>query len=326
MFPRAPLGALVAACASLVFASSSEPQARRDPAVTVMAVPDGGIQPQALIDAEGTVHLIYFKGEPGGGDLFYVRRKPSDAAFSAPLRVTSDAGSAIATGSVRGGQIALGRNGWIHVAWNGSRPIDRDGIKQTPMWYARLAPDGKAFEPQRAIGSHTKNLDGGGSVAADRTGHVYVVWHAAGAVEGEPHRPIYVATSLDDGARFQPEKGFANEGGACGCCGVETLVDSRGRLPILYRSPGAMVHRDAMWMTIGAQGASAPVRLQPSELPACPMTTFAMAAAPDGIVAAWETQQQIYSALLDPDRRAISGVTAMAGTAGRKHPSVAIYT
>jgi hypothetical protein len=77
-------------------------------------------------------------------------------------------------------------------------------------------------------------------------------------------------------------------------------------------------------MTISAQGASAPVRLQPWELPACPMTTFAMAAANDAIVAVWETDQQVYSATLDPDRRTFGAVTAMAGTAKRKHPSVAI--
>src|SRR5260221_936784 len=54
------------------------------------------------------------------------------------------------------------------------------------------------------------------------------------------------------------------------------------------------------------------------------MTSFAMAATADRVVAAWETQQQIYSADLSPDRQTISGVTPMAGTAIRKHPSVAI--
>jgi hypothetical protein len=300
------------------------PSQQPDSRVAIVATPDGGIQPQAVIDTSGTIHLLYFKGEPAAGDLFYVRRKARDAAFSAPLRVNSEAGTAVATGSVRGGQIALGRNGWIHVAWNGSKPIERGGANQTPMWYARLAPGGSAFDAQRPIGGQTKNLDGGGSVAAGTDGRVYVVWHAAGTEEGEPHRPIYVSTSTDDGGRFAPEKAFANDGGACGCCGVETLVDARDRLQILYRSAGGMIHRDAMWMTIGRQGASAPVRLQPWELPACPMTTFALAAAPAGIVAAWETQQQIYSAVLDPDRRTLSAVAPMAGTGVRKHPSVAV--
>jgi hypothetical protein len=300
--------------------AAEEPASR----VEIVATPNGGIQPQALVDRTGTIHLLYFKGEPGSGDLFYVRRKAGDMDFSAPLRVNSEAGTAIATGSVRGGQIALGRNGWVHVGWNGSRALERDGVKLTPMWYARLSPRGTTFEPQRPIGKQTKHLDGGGSVAADRNGQVYVVWHAAGLEEGEPSRRIYVATSPDDGARFAPEKAFTIEGGACGCCGVETFADDRGRLEILYRAAGAMIHRDAMWLTIGAQGASPPLRLQPWELPACPMTTFAMAAASGGLVAAWETDQQIYSATLDPDRRAIGSVTAMAGAAKRKHPSIAV--
>ena len=310
--------------AATITLSWSQAAPRPDSRIEIAATPDDGIQPQAVIDTAGTIHLLYFKGEPGAGDLFYVRRQARDAAFSSPLRVNSEAGTAIATGSVRGGQIALGRNGWIHVAWNGSKAVERDGVKHTPMWYARLSAGGGAFEPQRPIGTHTKNLDGGGSVAAGTDGRVHVVWHAAGLEEGEPHRPIYIATSSDDGGRFAAEKAFANDGGACGCCGVETLVDAKGRLQILYRSAGAMIHRDAMWMTIGPNGASTPVQLQPWELSACPMTTFAMAAAPAGIVAAWETQQQIYSAVLDPDRRALSAVVPMTGTAVRKHPSVAI--
>lgn len=299
------------------------PQA--DGRVEIVATPNGGIQPQAIIDAAGTIHLLYYKGEPGSGDLFYVHRKAGAAGFSAALQVNSEAGTAIAAGSVRGGQIALGRTGWVHVGWNGSRAVERDGVKLTPMWYARLAPGGTAFEPQRPIGKQTKHLDGGGSVAADRNGRVHLVWHAAGVDEGEPNRRIYVATSADDGGRFAAEKAFTMEGGACGCCGLETLVDSKARLQILYRAAGALKHRDAMWMTIGpSPGESTPVRLQPWELPACPMTTFAMAAAPGGIVAAWETERQIYAAVLDPERRTVSGVTAMTGTASRKHPSVAI--
>ena len=90
----------------------------------------------------------------------------------------------------------------------------------------------------------------------------------------------------------QPEKAFANEGGACGCCGVETLVDAArppADLVSLCRRddpPRCDVADDR------AAGRVAPVTLQPWELPACPMTTFAMAAAPDGIVAAWETRSR----------------------------------
>jgi hypothetical protein len=50
------------------------------PKVTLLRTPHGDIRPQAVLDAKGTLHLIYFKGDnAGAGDLFYVRREP-DAA------------------------------------------------------------------------------------------------------------------------------------------------------------------------------------------------------------------------------------------------------
>ena len=298
--------------------------ARPTPRVEHMAVPDGGIQPQAVLDARGTIHLIYYKGEPSGGDLYYVRRGASDAAFSAPIRVNGDAGSAISAGAVRGGRIALGRNGWVHVAWNAAHPVDRDGMQVTPMWYSRLAPGSHAFEPQRAIGTHTKYLDGGGTVAADGAGHVYVIWHAAGPVEGEMHRQLFVAASTDDGTRFAPDRVLPNAGGACGCCGTAALVDDAGRLQILYRSAADGIHRDATWMTVRASGAQPPIRLQPWNLPACPMTTFAIAQAADALVGAWVVEQQIYTASLNPVTQAAAAPSAMTGSAVRNHPAVAI--
>lgn len=296
----------------------------RSVGVTLVRTPEAGIQPQAAVDAAGTVHLLYFKGDPGHGDLFYARLPHGAATFAPAVRVNSKRGSVIATGSVRGGQLALGRAGFVHVAWNASRPIERDGVKETPMWYARLRPGAPAFEPQRAIGSHTRHLDGGGSVAADAAGRVHVVWHAAGNVDGETHRRIYVATSSDDGARFSREEAYGDTAGLCGCCQLETLVDRRGQLNVLYRAAGDAVHRDAMWLRVVRGKSAAPIRLQAWELPACPMTTFAMTRRGGDIVAAWETQQQIYSAVLTPESRRVSPTSSMSGTALRKHPSVAV--
>ena len=89
--------------------------------VEVVKTPDGGIQPQAVADGRGTVHLLFFRGDPMHGDLFYAKRNPGQTGgFLLPIRVNSEAGSAIATGTIRGGQIALGPKGKVHVAWNGS--------------------------------------------------------------------------------------------------------------------------------------------------------------------------------------------------------------
>ena len=127
---------------------SDRPRTTTSPGgVTVLKTPDGGIQPQAAIDARGVIHLIYFKGDPAAGDLFYVRREPGKEGFTAPIRVNSQPGSAIAMGTIRGGQIALGKGGRVHVAWNGSRGArPKTPAGGSPMLYTRSDP-GPASPP-----------------------------------------------------------------------------------------------------------------------------------------------------------------------------------
>src|SRR5262245_50882901 len=117
--------------ALLALAPSTAPA----PTVEHLAVPDGGIQPQAAIDTHGTIHLVYYKGEAAGCDPYYTRRAANDRALATAIRVNSDPGSAIAAGAVRGGRLALGRDGRVHVAWNAARAVVRNGESITPMWY-----------------------------------------------------------------------------------------------------------------------------------------------------------------------------------------------
>src|SRR5215510_6431047 len=72
--------------------------------VVLVRVPGNGIQPEAVVDSRGTMHVLYFAGEPQAGDLFYVRSKDYGQTFSVPVRVNSQPGSAIAIGTIRGGQ------------------------------------------------------------------------------------------------------------------------------------------------------------------------------------------------------------------------------
>src|SRR5262249_2605906 len=95
-------------------------QAGNSEKVRLIRVPNGGIQPQAAVDKKGVVHMIYFKGDPAHGDVYYVRSKDSGATFSSAIRVNSEQGTAVAAGTIRGARIALGENGRVHVAWNGS--------------------------------------------------------------------------------------------------------------------------------------------------------------------------------------------------------------
>src|SRR5262250_2920354 len=70
-----------------------------DDMVDLFRAPNGGLQPQAVADASGALHLVYFAGEPSAGDVFYVRREGGKKDFSSPIRVNSQPGSAIATGA-----------------------------------------------------------------------------------------------------------------------------------------------------------------------------------------------------------------------------------
>jgi hypothetical protein len=292
------------------------------PTVTVLATPNDGLQPQAVVDGRGTLHVIYFKGDPAGGDLYYVRQASTSASFSAPIRVNNEPGTAIATGTIRGGHVALGRNGWIHVAWDAAHPIGESGAKYSPMYYARLAPSATSFEPQRAIG-RTVNLDGG-TITADGSGHVYLAWHAQGATPGEEHRAVYVAASADDGAHFDGEKPVIHDGGVCGCCGVTALVDRDNRLNILYRAAADGVHRDLTWAVVGNNGGVRTECLGAWDLNACPMTTSALVQNGAGLVAAWQTEHQIYWTSLDPYHVSHTPVQPLSGTGLRGHPSIAV--
>ena len=319
-----PVTSIAFACSVALAASHQAgpaPDVRlSSPPVRVVALPDGGIQPQALVDRAGTSHVLYFAGEPAGGDLYYFsenqNRKPST-----PVRVNSVAGSALATGSVRGGQLALGRSGRVHVAWHGSRTA---GAAPAPMWYSRSTADGSTFEPQRVVSGSAPGLDGG-AVAADSSGHVVVAWHANGARAGDRHRTVYLAASADDGATFlPPAAATAAPIGACDCCGMRALYDRSGALHVLYRAATDGIHRDTTWLTVSRAMARPPVRLHRWDLDACPMTTYALAETEDGLVAAWETAQQIYSADLNPAAGISSAPVAIPGNGSRRHPSLAV--
>jgi hypothetical protein len=204
--------------------------------------------------------MIYYKGNGVAGDVFYVTSKDNGDTFSSAIRVNSQDQSAVAAGTIRGAHLSLGMNGRVHVAWNGSGkakpkgpanpdlPVDSPYRYSSPMLYSRINEQGTGFEPERNLMTHTYSLDGGGSVASDDSGNVFVVWHANSLQEearGEGTRSVWVARSDDDGKTFAPEvKANRDQTGACGCCGLRAHSDQRGNIYILYRSAGNSINRD----------------------------------------------------------------------------------
>ncbi len=297
--------------------------------VAVLRAPADGIQPQAAIDPKGVIHLIYFKGKPSGGDLFHVRRDPGRDCFTEPVRVNSQPASAIAVGTIRGGQIALGKGGRVHVAWNGTdvaRPKNPSG--GSPMLYTRSDEGGTTFEPQRNLMTRTSALDGGGTIAAAGDGNVYVAWHGRteDAPDGEMGRRMFVARSRDEGATFAPEEpALDRQTGACACCGTRALADRRGMVYALYRAATEHVGRDMTLLISDDRGAHfRGAAIHPWRINACPMSGASLAEGGAGVLAAWETKGQVYFARIDPQTTTISPPVSPPGDAGsRKHPAVA---
>ncbi len=305
--------------------------------VNLLRAPDHGLQPQTVVDEHGVLHLIYLAGEPGASDVFYVRRAPGQASnqtgFTAPLRVNSQPGSAVAVGTMRGAHIAIGKNGRVHVTWNGSgKATPRGPQNSDPMLYARMNDAGTAFEAERNLMQVSHELDGGGSLATDKAGNVYVVWHGGGEQKGETHRRVWLARSTDEGKTFAAEAPvFRDETGACGCCGMRAFVDGGGALYLLYRTATGLTERGMFLLTSTDQGRSFQgERLDNWTLTTCPMSTVTMTASTAGgkqPQAAWENNGQVFFATLD---RISTGsgsdlvkIAAPDPTGQRKHPAIA---
>ena len=327
--------AVLAIAACLVSASTVSPGARPvSDNVTLIRVPHGGIQPEAIVDSNGVLHLLYFSGEARAGNLFYVRSTDVGATFSAPVRVNSQDGSAIATGTIRGGQLAVGRGGRIHVAWNGSDTASPRGLinpannqPSMPFLYTRSNPGGTAFEPQRSLTRRSFGVDGGGSIAADADGHVYAAWHAlpVGGKQGEDNRLVWIAHSTDDGVTFaEEEPAWREPTGACGCCGLR-LFAGPSSLYLLYRSATSLTDRDIYVLESNDHGRSfRGSRVQPWEIAACPMTSMSLVASRSAVLGAWETAGQVFFGAVDSGSARIPAAVAAPGGPGtRKHPRLA---
>ena len=270
--------------------------------VTFWHLPDGAIQPQAVTDSGGTIHVLYFQGDAKAGNLFYLRLAPEQTRPSEPIQVNSEPSSAGAIGTVRTAQIAAGKDSRVHVVWNGLGPKNENGYPTSYQAYTRLNAAGTAFEPQRNLTTWAKGLDGGGSVAADKTGNVYVTWHALANAKEEAGRAVFISISRDSGKTFTREKQANPETtGACACCGMKAFADSKGILTILYRAAGENTNRDTMRLISRDAGKTFEMkRLDRWNLNACPMATYALTESNNEILGAWETKGRIYAGAISP--------------------------
>jgi len=304
-------------------------------AVSVFRLPEGAFQPSSAIDPSGTVHLVWLQGDPKGCDVYYVSLPGGRTEGLLPVRVNSQTGSAIALGTIRGAQVAVGGKGQVHVAWNGSATATKTTPSDpTPLLYSRRVSSSAGFEPQRNLIGNTLHLDGGASIAAGRNGSVSLVWHAlpGGAPADEAHRQVFAVRSLDDGTSFGPIRAISPTDGVCACCGLKALEDRTGSLLVLYRSLTASDRRPMTLLASTAEGSRWVGQINdPWPTSTCPMSSASLTEGPQGVWAAWETGGQIRSSLLaDPSAKPGSDADTahrpvnVSETGRNRHPSLAV--
>lgn len=310
-------------CFLLLLASASAVFA----AVEVRRLPDRAMQPLAVTDDTGTVHLVWLQGEPKACDVYYQRLPRGRTNGATPMRVNHHPGSAIAVGTIRGAQVSVGRNGRVHVVWNGSSKAEPKPAVGTPLLFSRLDDSGTAFEPERNLLGQTALLDGGASVAADRAGNVYVVWHAApdAGREGESERRVFLARSTDDGASFRAERSISLTNGACGCCSLRAFADPAGGVQVLYRTANPSNDRDLTMLSSTNHGETfTQVFSDPWATGSCPMSSASLVDGERAVFAAWETKGMVQVTVVP--HGTIQALPAAPVSPGNraKHPALAV--
>jgi hypothetical protein len=294
-------------------------QAAESPFVEVV-LPNHGVQPQALVDSKGVLHVLFLAGEPTACDLFHCTLDAMTRQLTEPQRINHDSGNAIAVGTIRGVQAAIGRDDRLHLVWNGG-VMDAQGKRSANVFYTHSIAEGFAVE--RRLMQRGMHLDGGASVAATPQGRVCAMWHAAPLDtpkgSGEQARRVYVSESADNGATFTDERIVsAATDGVCACCSLRIQSAADGGFHALYRHASGE-SRAMQWLHCEAKGEFTRQEVQAWKINACPMSSSFILPTGDAMLAAWETESAIWMQRLEADSAAPQKISDK----NSKHPCLA---
>jgi hypothetical protein len=266
---------------------------------------------KAQVDADGTIHLL-LDAEDGPR---YVKSADAGVSFSAPIPIV-DAASKKPGLKFQGEDLAIGKDGRVHVAmannaWKLKLPEEEWGF-----YYASLEPGAKEFSPVRNI---NRKPSEGFSLAADERGNV-----SASFLSGK----LFTMVSHDNGATFSAYAEPNSNWNPCDCCTTASTYGADGKLALLYREE-TDDERDMFVVLSDQRGNGKSLRTRISgtawKINGCPMTYFSIARADTGYVAAWPTKGQVYFARLDRAGAVLPpGEIKTQGTSGMRNGLVAL--
>jgi len=264
---------------ALVLATGQAHAANR---VQVISTPEKGQVPDAEVDREGIIHIAYVAGK----DAWYVNSSDEGKTFSMPLRINSDIGTVHPPNMFRGPDLAIGRNGRVHVIWYVSayqRKLPQD---QWGVFYSWLDAGKSEFVPNRNLNHKPSDNY---SLAADDKGNVAVVWMAG---------KLVVSFSEDNGITFKDLAVPIAD--PCECCGSRALFSGDSLLSIAYREKANnmrdmhLLRKERNSSTFTRQKISG----TPWQVNGCPMTGVFLSDAKGGPLIAWETKGAVSFARL----------------------------
>lgn len=306
------------------------------PKVTMVRVPEGGLQPSVVVDSHGTVHLVSLVGQDlNACDIQYRTRGKGDAEFGPAVRVNSQEHAATGMGAMAGPRVAIGKDGTAHVVWIGSdlaeprakldpKPRPRMLKDGAPLLYSRM--QGTSATPQRNLLKSALIVDAGPAILATDKGRVLVFANADQDLpmrNMEATRRIFMMESTDNGETFGNERIVqpTNNGATAQVPPVATF-DAKGRLQLLYRAAGGNAVRSVCRIVSRDDGGSwlgGDVEVWRAR--AIPSSALAIAVRGESLLGAWMTKEMniAVGSLGRPDQPP-SGVYTMPREVGPEGP------
>src|SRR6185369_14193921 len=244
-----------------------------------------------------------------GENVYYVKSSDEGNTFTAPIRINSGADTAHPANMYRGPDLALGKDGRVHVIWYCNayqRKLPQD---QWGVMYSHLNAETNAFVASRNLNHKPSDNY---SLATDGNGKVAVFWMAGG---------LFYNLSKDSGETFAEPVKIANAD-TCECCASRAFISTDGTLNCAYRDKANNI-RD-MFLLSQPKGQSAftkeKISVTPWEVKGCPMTGTFLTGDKNGLITAWETKGQVFFTRSDRNSRSPSPKEIAAPVRGGKWP------
>lgn len=273
--------------------------------VSAIRIPGASKVLKAQLGGDGTIHLLF---DAAGGPL-YINSHDSGLTFSGPIPVV-DAAAQKPGLEYQGADLAVGKNGRVHVAMSNNAWKLKLPQEEWSLYYASLAPEAKAFSPMRSL---NRKPSEGFSLAANERGAV-----SACFLSGK----LFAMHSRDNGETFTASAELNPNWDPCNCCTTSAAYGRDGKLALLYREE-TNNERDmylALWDPVsGVKPSRTRISSTPWKIDGCPMTYYTISPTAAGYVAAWPTKGHVYFARLDKDGESLPpGEIRTPGTSGMR--------